>query len=104
MKRIDENWKEPELDLVVGEEFELSLSENPTSGYRWRLQGDAPLGLSLESDDFDAGQAAGAGGRRIWRFKATGEGLARLELTYARSWEKTGARSFIAPVRIVEGP
>ncbi|HKW02711.1 MAG TPA: protease inhibitor I42 family protein [Vicinamibacterales bacterium] len=70
-------------DLIV-----ITLPENPTTGYRWSAGSlDASL-LSQEGHDYrQGGPGVGSGGTVVWRFRAKGEGRARIELKKARSWE-----------------
>ena len=49
MLRLDENHNGGSVDLVVGETFELSLAENPTTGYRWQVDPAPPPVLGVAS-------------------------------------------------------
>jgi len=82
--------------LRVGDVFEVTLPENPTTGYRWQLH--SPVGPVLEvEDDSFAGPSSGmigAGGLRSWRFRVLKEGLARLVIDNRRSWEPAPIGTF----------
>jgi len=82
--------------LRVGDVFEVTLPENPTTGYRWQLH--SPVGPVLEvEDDSFAGPSSGmigAGGLRSWRFRVLREGLAHLVIDNRRSWEPAPIGTF----------
>ncbi len=64
----------------------LRLTENPTTGYRWTLE-TAPE-LEQIGDRFEAGgPAIGAGGVRVFEFRATRVGRHELRLKNWREWE-----------------
>ena len=101
MLRLDENHNGGSVDLVVGETFELSLAENPTTGYRWQVDPAPPPVLGVFSEKFESsGGALGAGGRRHWTFHAQGPGDGTLNLVYRRSWETTAGRRFTARILV----
>lgn len=85
----------------VGDTIVLSLTENPTTGYRWKISATAPL--AAVADDFRAADAAsGSGGRRIARFTTSVSGSARLEAELCRSWQPdTVLQRFAATIEIV---
>lgn len=74
----------------VGDDVVVRLPENPTTGHVWSPALE-PDHLSLQSDDYVPGMITstrpGAGGERVFRFRADrpGEGALRLELR--RPWE-----------------
>ena len=84
----------------VGDAIVLSLAENPTTGYRWKISATAPL--AAVADDFQAADfAAGSGGRRIARFTASAAGGARIEAELCRSWQPDAAlRRFVVTIEI----
>ena len=89
------------LSLHVGQQFNLRLPSNPTTGFRWLLRDSAPqvlqsLGPEVYSNPEDAG-LIGSGGISTWRYQATEAGSGRLRLTYERPWE-TG----VAPAEVFE--
>ena len=69
----------------VGDIVLIKLSENPTTGYRWRIE--AARGLVLSNDDFAPGSGVGAAGERTVRFAAASPGLANITMTLRRPWE-----------------
>jgi inhibitor of cysteine peptidase len=76
-----------------GQEFEIRLQGNPTTGYGWQVtEIDAQKVQMLAEDYVEHKQGdqpiAGAGGTYIFRFKALTEGQAHIEIVYQRPWEK----------------
>jgi inhibitor of cysteine peptidase len=78
-----------------GDTLVISLAENPTTGFRWSVTEAAAGLLQQQSDDFEppAGTAAGAGGRRVLRYRVTGSGDGTVTLQLARPWEANAPRS-----------
>jgi inhibitor of cysteine peptidase len=78
-------------DLVVGQQLRVSLDANPTTGYRWEVDGSLPAQLEMVGGPRYAPEsnAIGSGGTQTWTFagKTPGEGLLRLK--YWRSFEPT---------------
>ncbi|MDE3177953.1 MAG: protease inhibitor I42 family protein [Pseudomonadota bacterium] len=101
MQRFDESRDGATVELAVGEEFEVELAENPTTGYRWFLDDPHSASLSATGDAFEAGgDARGAPGRRRLRFRAEQAGELRLQFHNRRSWEASAARNFEISVRV----
>ncbi len=114
--RLATNWVEPtfmltldetshgrKIEAVAGEELEISLSENPTTGYRWEMERPTEPVCIPVSDAFEAGQgAAGRSGTHRWRFKASGKGTAILQFKYRRHWESAdqAARTFCVEISV----
>lgn len=101
MKQLDEGADGREIELAAGEEFELTLAENPTTGFRWRLEADGSPACALVGDEFRAPSEArpGQGGRHAWRFRTDRAGESRVELSYARAAGEA-ARAFTLRVRV----
>jgi inhibitor of cysteine peptidase len=77
--------------LSVGQELRVTLESNPTTGYRWALDGDVPPQFEQvgEPTYTTTSTALGAGGTEVWTFKVKSAGEATLRLKYARSFEPT---------------
>ena len=77
------------VTLGSGMSLQVSLNENPSTGFRWSL--DAPNDEILEMLNSDyvpaTGPGLGGGGQHVWRFRAKNTGEARLILKLWRSWE-----------------
>src|SRR5438128_362869 len=69
----------------VGEEIQLRLPENPTTGYRWQAEVDSTV--LRQTDDRYVGKVMprGAGGVRLMRYEALHPGEATLRLAKRRS-------------------
>ena len=84
LHRIDRRASGSELALGLGDELQIELGENPTTGYRWHV---ADAGDVLEETDAQyarAGTGVGAGGRRTLSFRAVRAGTGRLRLRLMR--------------------
>jgi inhibitor of cysteine peptidase len=79
-----------EVDAAVGEQVQVTLKENPTAGYGWKVASLTPGVLELEGSRFSlpAGTGVGGGGRRTFTFRAAAGGRAVLELELRRPWER----------------
>jgi inhibitor of cysteine peptidase len=101
-----------EVELMAGETFQVSLPENPTTGYRWTVYGSSATLVGLEKEEYDApGEdparpMLGRGGTRVLTFKAAEPGAVELVLRLRRSWEKESefAASFSVKLKILERP
>lgn len=85
------------VSLRQGETFQTHLPENPTTGYRWRLdEWDSVLLEAVRDEYRPLGiPAVGAGGEHIWEFVAHAPGTVHLRFHSARSWENAEpAKSF----------
>jgi inhibitor of cysteine peptidase len=82
--------------LAAGATTTIALTQNPSTGYRWRLNGAASRNLSLVRIA-DAGFTPGASGRLgapgLQRFSiaARRPGTAVAVFEYARPWERVAA-------------
>lgn len=77
------------LELKTGDEVELVLPGNPTTGYEWVVI-EAPSNLQQvnETEFVAESDLIGAGGDFHFRFRATAPGTAQLILTYERPFEE----------------
>ena len=101
MRELDASNDGQTISLSVGEHFALSLPENPTTGFRWKLTGDGTPVCKLTGDDFErASGAVGAGGTRRWTFVAERAGDADIALAHQRAWGGAApSRAFALAVR-----
>jgi len=78
-----------DIDLPSGQTMVVKLASNPSTGYKWTVEGDpAPLKLEKQSYRKSAKSSAmGAPGVQIFQFSASSSGIANLKLNYHRSWE-----------------
>ena len=91
---IDETWNNRETEVAVGETLKLALSENPTTGYWWRMPDVGPA-LRIVDDLFEAPTGGpGSGGVRSWTLAADKAGTIPLQLELKRSWQPSPAQTF----------
>lgn len=81
--------------VAVGQELRITLDANPSTGYRWAVDGQAPAQLEQRGEPrYAAGSTAlGAGGTEVWTFVGRQSGAGTLRLKYWRFFEPT-----IAPI------
>ena len=82
------------VKVPSGQQITVTVSENPTTGYRWKVE--AVTGpLSVVSSDFDAapGGRPGQGGTRTVVVQADRRGTGELRISYERSWQAGSADS-----------
>jgi inhibitor of cysteine peptidase len=98
MSRFDEQNHGQTIEADCGQEVEVCLQENPTTGFRWHVVQTGDPVCTLLTETFDPGlKAPGQAGVHSWRFEVVAEGTASIELVYRRSWDATAAagRTFI---------
>jgi predicted secreted protein len=84
MLKLDEHADGTAVTLRAGAELELSLAENPTTGFHWRTRHEPrPVCIPI-ADHFAPGNRPGEGGRHTWLWKAAQQGTSRLELELRR--------------------
>lgn len=101
MERLDQSADGREIELAAGQEFELTLDENPTTGFRWRVTADGSPACALVKDEFRAPDEGrpGQGGSHVWQFRADRAGQGRIEMSYARA-AGDAARTFTLRLRV----
>jgi inhibitor of cysteine peptidase len=83
------------IELAPDEAFQLSLPENPTSGYGWDMETAPGPVLEPLGDAFRVGsEAVGSGGRVEFEFRGHHPGAITLCLRQWRPW--AGEESVIA--------
>jgi inhibitor of cysteine peptidase len=102
MLTLDESANGQEVELAVGQELEVCLRENPTTGYRWRLDAEgAPACRLIEDFARIPNDPPGRGGTHHWHFQGVQAGDAAIELASRRSWEARTIGTFLLRVRVV---
>jgi len=87
---LNEAVAERSLTTQVGEKLRITLPENRTTGFKWKVSGGCDPFLKQESDLFNAPTGPpGAGGERVWIFAVQAKGKCELRFAYTRSWEDT---------------
>jgi inhibitor of cysteine peptidase len=91
---IDETWNNRDTEVAVGDTLKLALSENPTTGYRWRMPDVGPA-LRIVGDSYEAPTGGpGSSGVRRWTLAADKAGAILLQLELKRSWQPNPAQTF----------
>ena len=103
MLTVDRKDNNTQVVLAVGQELQVALPENPTTGFRWQMRAPGEPVLELLDDKFDSpASGVGRGGTRRWRFKAAQKGSAGIEMVYRRASEpdQSPAETFRLAVRV----
>ena len=85
------------MDAIYGQEFQLYLPSNPTTGFKWELAKpvDAAKLQFVRSEYMRTTKAdpktVGEGDTECWTFRAIGVGQAAISMRYVRPWEKNVA-------------
>jgi len=81
----------------LGNELNVRLAENPTTGYSWNIS--ASEGLDMVREEFipadTSGKIAGSGGIHSWYYKAIETGEQALHGEYRRPWVPAGTVTFV---------
>jgi inhibitor of cysteine peptidase len=98
---LDESRNNGTADVLVGEQFQVQLSENPTTGYRWRLRSIERAACRVVQDAFETSQSGyGGGGTRRWTFAADQAAVAALHMELTLSGQQQPAQTFDVTVNI----
>lgn len=105
MLEIGEAASGQTIDLPVGQVMELRLKENPTTGYRWRINQDGSPSCRISdapSQPAIPGMPSmpGAGSTHVWRIEGAQVGLCSIEMQYIRPWETDRPPAMTFGVRI----
>ena len=103
MVEVNESGAGREIELPLDNELQISLNENPTTGFRWIAEDMAKPVCDLVDDEFESGDttARGSGGVHRWRLRAKKKGAGKVVLNYKRSWEtKPPSKTFTLTVRV----
>lgn len=76
-------------EVAVGDDIEVELPSNPTTGYSWNaLSQPDPAVLTLVDREYDpSSDMPGAGGMEKLTYRAVGPGQTTIELGYFQPWE-----------------
>lgn len=75
---------------VEGSTFELTLDENPSTGYMWGYTLSDEEKLTVISDEYIMAESAamGASGKRVYKFEVKTDGVYTILFKYERSFEE----------------
>jgi inhibitor of cysteine peptidase len=95
-----------ELQLNAGDEFEVRLVSNPTTGYSWAVTEPETLTWTLLDSSFEEPDSdlVGAAGTEIFVFEAVSEGNDVLRLEYVRPFDDPVVAEDVVEFEIVVNP
>ncbi|MEQ8170759.1 MAG: protease inhibitor I42 family protein, partial [Candidatus Eremiobacterota bacterium] len=78
------------VTVEEGKEFTITLDSNPSTGYKWELNGIDETKVAFISCKYAKADnlLPGSGGKEIWTLKALKKGKTVISFKYARPWEK----------------
>src|SRR3989304_6172227 len=82
---VQPNTSGDTIETSAGEEFNLVIESNPSTGYHWEILGELDANIvEFVSKDYRAAEpvAPGSGGSDVWVFKAVGGGETTITLGY----------------------
>ena len=93
------------IDLIVGQQLQVRLPANPSTGLAWRVRYDAgglvrQEGASYFTADPNPGGLVGSGGVEVFRFTVAGAGEDDLRFEYRRGFDATAAASRVITFRL----
>jgi inhibitor of cysteine peptidase len=98
---IDQTQNNRTFEVLVGDSFQVQLSENPTTGYRWHLRSDVAPALRILEDSFTASTGGpGGGGLRHLTFVAERPAVVELQIELKRSWQPQSVAAFGATIDV----
>lgn len=96
------------FSLLNGERLQLTLAENPTTGYAWEITSAASPALETAANEYRLPSCAegmvGCPGQRQWIFVARSQAeqsAVPLRLEYRHPWEKGGAAEGIFTLQLL---
>ena len=87
------------MTVTAGEEFDIRLPANPTTGFRWQVGSLDENIVRLVDSRYErtAPDPLGAGGTTVFTFVGVEKGRGNISLVYVRPWEKG-----VAPARTAD--
>jgi len=83
MENFDATDPDKPVEVSAGNEFNIVVQANPTTGYHWELMGELDGNVvEFISKDYNPDEPVlvGSGGVDIWNFKAAGSGETTITL------------------------
>jgi inhibitor of cysteine peptidase len=90
--------------LRKGESFEISLPENPATGFRWKITVIGEPVSKMTGDDFRPSIEVGGQGIHCWRFRTRQAGESEIRMVLQRSWEASAQPVQSFTLRVVVTP
>jgi predicted secreted protein len=91
------------IQVQVGDEIDIALDSNPTTGYGWTIEKNDETLLTLKQSNFSASSSLiGSGGTQTFTFVAKSAGTVNLQFKYWRSFagNKSITRRFAVTIQI----
>ncbi len=92
------------LEMNVGQTLELTLPENPTTGYIWQVakpQNILKVEEIYQQDPLKGQQPMlGVGGKKLFRFTALQPGEEWIHVKHSRAWEQNPINEWRCRVRV----
>ena len=100
---MDVNTSRESITLKLGEELNLSLESNPTTGYMWNATFDQSM-IEQVSYRYDPASTdlIGGGGIETFTFKAKAAGETELVMRYKRAWESEAIKERVYQITVIE--
>ena len=100
---------EQKISVAINQEFTITLSANPTTGYSWQASYDETM-VELVESKYEIPEMekhervkqgiVGSGGVEIFRFKALKAGKTKIALAYKRPWAEENLYQKVFTVNI----
>lgn len=91
------------ITVHVGDEIDIALDSNPTTGYQWAIDKNNETLLTFKQSDYSASSnLIGSGWTQTLKFVAKSAGSVNLQLKYWRSFEgdKSISQRFAVTIQI----
>jgi inhibitor of cysteine peptidase len=92
------------VKVPKGESFQISLPENPATGFRWKITAAGEPASAMTGDDFHPGAGVGGKGIHCWRFRTIQAGESEIAMVLQRSWEAPAEPAQSFTLRVVVTP
>jgi len=106
--KVNESANGKTISLKVGQKLFINLVENPSTGYKWLMQGFEPSVLEDLETVYDkpVTPAVGEGTTVTYIFKGKGAGKSSIKFIYQRPWAETlpPEKKFSLTVNVTEPP
>jgi inhibitor of cysteine peptidase len=91
-------------EIQKGESFEISLPENPATGFQWKITVSGEPVCTMTGDDFRPTPGVGGEGMHCWRFRTIQAGEREIVMALQRFWEAPEKAARMFTLRVVVKP
>jgi inhibitor of cysteine peptidase len=92
------------VEMPAGESFQISLPENPTTGFQWNITATGKPVTIFVGDDFHPASGVGGQGTHYWRFRTAQAGEGEIRMVLQRSWKTPAETQKSFTLRVVVKP